>query len=234
MLGTPEAPQLQGFCADGARGTRTPDLLGAIQALSQLSYSPARVPRRCCGLRSVVAERVAPSAVSFERGMGLLDEAIREHLELKRRSGADPSVVEREEEEALAPAPPEDALAGLEGQEGELEYEDEAYAEDLPIAAADGELPPAEEEHRIAPSLSDLAAAGLQDTAELDMQAAMDAEVAPAAGAPPYAAPGGGSWAKPYAGRQPERESPEWELPGDRDREPPSQNIPGQERLSFE
>jgi hypothetical protein len=29
---------------DGARGTRTPDLLGAIQALSQLSYSPEVVP----------------------------------------------------------------------------------------------------------------------------------------------------------------------------------------------
>ena len=29
---------------DGARGTRTPDLLGAIQALSQLSYSPAGRP----------------------------------------------------------------------------------------------------------------------------------------------------------------------------------------------
>jgi hypothetical protein len=28
--------------SDGARGTRTPDLLGAIQALSQLSYSPGR------------------------------------------------------------------------------------------------------------------------------------------------------------------------------------------------
>ena len=28
-------------CADGARGTRTPDLLGAIQALFQLSYGPA-------------------------------------------------------------------------------------------------------------------------------------------------------------------------------------------------
>src|SRR5215212_11849391 len=28
--------------SDGARGTRTPDLLGAIQALSQLSYSPVR------------------------------------------------------------------------------------------------------------------------------------------------------------------------------------------------
>jgi hypothetical protein len=31
---------------DGARGTRTPDLLGAIQALSQLSYSPERAPSR--------------------------------------------------------------------------------------------------------------------------------------------------------------------------------------------
>ena len=32
---------------DGARGTRTPDLLGAIQALSQLSYSPAvRAPKQ--------------------------------------------------------------------------------------------------------------------------------------------------------------------------------------------
>jgi hypothetical protein len=28
------------FLGSGARGTRTPDLLGAIQALSQLSYSP--------------------------------------------------------------------------------------------------------------------------------------------------------------------------------------------------
>ncbi|MCW3018985.1 MAG: hypothetical protein JWN10_1293 [Solirubrobacterales bacterium] len=33
---------MQGSCSDGARGTRTPDLLGAIQALSQLSYSPVR------------------------------------------------------------------------------------------------------------------------------------------------------------------------------------------------
>jgi hypothetical protein len=32
--------QVQGLHLDGARGTRTPDLLGAIQALSQLSYSP--------------------------------------------------------------------------------------------------------------------------------------------------------------------------------------------------
>jgi Flp pilus assembly protein TadD len=35
--------------------------------------------------------------------MGDLDEAIREHLELKRRRGADPAEVAREEQEALAP-----------------------------------------------------------------------------------------------------------------------------------
>ncbi|MEA2180292.1 MAG: hypothetical protein QOG77_3589 [Solirubrobacteraceae bacterium] len=36
--------------------------------------------------------------------MGLLDEAIREHLELKRRHGADPTEVARQESEALGPA----------------------------------------------------------------------------------------------------------------------------------
>jgi hypothetical protein len=35
--------------------------------------------------------------------MGILDEAIRDHLDLKRRRGADPSEVERAEREALGP-----------------------------------------------------------------------------------------------------------------------------------
>jgi hypothetical protein len=35
--------------------------------------------------------------------MGLLDDAIREHLELKRRHGADPGEVARQESEALGP-----------------------------------------------------------------------------------------------------------------------------------
>jgi hypothetical protein len=35
--------------------------------------------------------------------MGLLDDAIRDHLELKRLSGADPRVIDREEREALDP-----------------------------------------------------------------------------------------------------------------------------------
>jgi hypothetical protein len=39
--------------------------------------------------------------------MGLLDEAIREHLELKRRRGADPGEIAHEERAALAPVFPE-------------------------------------------------------------------------------------------------------------------------------
>jgi hypothetical protein len=35
--------------------------------------------------------------------MGLLDDAIRDHLDLKRRSGADPADIERAEREALGP-----------------------------------------------------------------------------------------------------------------------------------
>jgi hypothetical protein len=38
--------------------------------------------------------------------MGLLDDAIREHLELKRRRGADPEEVAREQREALEPTAP--------------------------------------------------------------------------------------------------------------------------------
>ena len=52
--------------------------------------------------------------------MGLLDEAIREHLELKRRSGADPSEVERQEREALGPVrrSPHDAPDALTDEPG--------------------------------------------------------------------------------------------------------------------
>lgn len=48
--------------------------------------------------------------------MGLLDDAIREHLDLKRRRGADPTEIERAEREALGPvrrAPAEPGEADL-------------------------------------------------------------------------------------------------------------------------
>lgn len=59
--------------------------------------------------------------------MGLLDDAIREHLELKRRTGADPGDVERQEREALGPVVRGDELVadvtggGAEGFPSEYE-----------------------------------------------------------------------------------------------------------------
>ena len=49
--------------------------------------------------------------------MGLLDEAIKQHLDLKRRRGADPEDVAREEREALGPAVREvrESMSGDEG-----------------------------------------------------------------------------------------------------------------------
>jgi hypothetical protein len=45
------------------------------------------------------------------RRMGLLDDAIRDHLELKRRRGADPGEVAREQHEALEPVFPDDSAS---------------------------------------------------------------------------------------------------------------------------
>ena len=75
--------------------------------------------------------------------MGLLDDAIREHLELKRKHGADPEDVARQEQEALGPgmrnefaqpdepAPPlnEDA-APPEPEQPPAGYEEDPWLED--------------------------------------------------------------------------------------------------------
>ena len=89
--------------------------------------------------------------------MGLLDDAIREHLELKRRRGADAGEVARQEEEALgdprAPQPdagpgpdepgaPEDE-ASESGFEHDLEDERAAADERLPGDPLTDEAPPA-------------------------------------------------------------------------------------------
>src|SRR4051794_25072596 len=67
--------------------------------------------------------------------MGLLDDAIREHLELKRKHGADPEDVARQEQEALGPgkrnefAPPPDTA------------EHSAATPEVPPAAEDAPAP---------------------------------------------------------------------------------------------
>jgi hypothetical protein len=81
--------------------------------------------------------------------MGLLDEAIREHLELKRRRGGDATEIAREEREALDPVLP-----------GPAGFDD---------GALDGEQ--AEQE----PEAGEFSSVG-EETAELDMQAVLEAD----------------------------------------------------------
>ena len=55
--------------------------------------------------------------------MGDLDDAIRDHLELKRRRGADPAEVAREEQEALAPVTRSHQIVAVPPAESEPEPE---------------------------------------------------------------------------------------------------------------
>lgn len=68
--------------------------------------------------------------------MGVLDEAIRQHIELKRRHGASEQELQRKEEEALGPAR---RGAQADGDEG-----DEAGADATPAAQAAPDSEPAE------------------------------------------------------------------------------------------
>ena len=114
--------------------------------------------------------------------MGLLDDAIREHLELKRLRGADPGLVAREEHEAFGPmhhggAPGDvdddtNVHGGLEEPAGEeLEWIDDDHG---PAAAshADGAHEDDHVDHDRAEGVQDFSSVG-QETAELDMRAVL-------------------------------------------------------------
>ena len=130
--------------------------------------------------------------------MGLLDDAIRDHLELKRRHGADPGEVLRLEHEAFGPIQREDALEmgppahPLEEDElaeHELAEEEEAAYEESELEA-DEEW---EEEHPAAGGGSALA---LDDeapaTGSVRVELVDDEPPAPAPPAPPAATPEAG------------------------------------------
>ena len=79
--------------------------------------------------------------------MSDLDDAIREHLELKRRRGADPAEVAREEQEALAPVTRSHRVVAPEPHEPAPESEvavtgnGDAHHHDDPAEPAGGEDP---------------------------------------------------------------------------------------------
>lgn len=64
--------------------------------------------------------------------MGLLDDAIREHLDLKRRAGADPNEIERLEREALGPVrrPQTEAFEPASGEEAGAVYSEDEVVEE--------------------------------------------------------------------------------------------------------
>jgi hypothetical protein len=103
--------------------------------------------------------------------MGLLDDAIREHMELKRLRGADPAVVAREERDALGPVvrEPEGQEEAFEEGAGRADGGEEHTVEDGALgedeAAGTSSSPP--------PHGVDFAGVG-QETAELDMRTVLD------------------------------------------------------------
>jgi hypothetical protein len=88
--------------------------------------------------------------------MGMLDDAIRDHLELKRRRGADPSEVAREQREALDMA--------------------EEPLDDADFAPHNEASVTAEAEGALAASVAEDGGGTAGETAELDMRTVLDAD----------------------------------------------------------
>lgn len=138
--------------------------------------------------------------------MGLLDDAIREHLELKRLRGADPGAVAWEEQAALGPVP----------RGGETAYENEVD-QGLGVTNDDDALPAPE-----AASTADSADSGSvgQETVEINMEA----ELASEGGVDPSLTVDRDTHTKsvahPATARAISDESLEWEVPADEVEEP--------------
>jgi len=135
--------------------------------------------------------------------MGLLDDAIREHLELKRLRGADPGLVYREESEVFGPIPGQEP----EVDDGETAAQQSSAHEDAPHSGSAPTEEPA--------GFSNVG----QETAEIDMRTVLDdgpgSDTGPAG--PVVAAPVA---ARPRSEDGPEEQptgedSLEWEMPGE-------------------
>lgn len=142
----------------------------------------------------------------------MLDDAIREHLELKRLRGADPGAVAREEQDALGPVL----------RDGAREAGDspgEAPSDERPLHT-DGS--PAAE----AGSPGDGPSAASQETIEINMEAELAAGGRDSAGGPGATPPGRAAPVGHPARVPPSTDdSLEWEVPGEHPPEP----LPGAE-----
>ena len=143
--------------------------------------------------------------------MGLLDEAIRDHLELKRLRGADPGEVAREQKEALDPAFADENVAVEDDPLLALEdFVVEAHATPPPVVGSEADpVAAAQAAHEELQN-------GGQETAELDMQAVLaeDVEQPFDHGAPSEPITAHALGDQPLAEDLGEDQL-EWEIPGD-------------------
>ncbi len=103
--------------------------------------------------------------------MGLLDDAIRDHLELKRRRGADPGEVARERKEALEPVlGTEDPLDHQDPSGAFEDHDPQVGSEATPVAAASVGAP----DLTCQPAHGPDVAGGGEETAELDMRSVLE------------------------------------------------------------
>jgi hypothetical protein len=185
--------------------------------------------------------------------MGLLDDAIREHLELKRRRGADPGEVAREQREALDAVPRDGAPDA--DQHAPVAENDTAGS--APVAAP-GVVPvaavPVEDDVAPASHSDETGERDAHETAELDMQSVLGEEEQEEDGAhehSPRQEAAAEDSARRTADAAPlEEDSLEWEVPGEvveapSDAEEPEEDVleetpeflrdtPEQERMWFE
>lgn len=133
--------------------------------------------------------------------MGLLDDAIREHLELKRLRGADPGAVAREEQDALGPI-----SRGDQAEQGN--DADDGFA----TPPHDGEQPLEHPESTPSPDSVEVG----QETVEINMEA----ELAGEEGSEHAPAASRTERTESLKGRTLNEESLEWEVPGADDQEP--------------
>ena len=130
--------------------------------------------------------------------MGLLDDAIREHLELKRLRGADPGAVAREEHDALGPVRRE--------EEADLDLAEDNERVPLDVSKAvflDSDSTPGSDPSGVS-----------QRTIEINMEAELAAELGSADGHP---TPPTRTSAAPHPEHSAStEESFEWEAPRDR------------------
>lgn len=138
--------------------------------------------------------------------MGLLDDAIREHLELKRLGGADPGEVAREEQDALGPVPRDGGRGESVEAPAEIEAPSDAggsfFADPQPSAAVDS-----------SPS---------QETVEINMEAELSGASELDSDRLPPRSERAAPVAHPAHAQGPGEDSLEWEVPGEPNPDPSS------------